>query len=139
VNARRVLLPGGDTYEYHGGHAVAISAPRADSAQAQRPGVARALAPFAPDPLLEQERALLGGFIVGDLDAAAVSAVQHAAHRRIFDALDGEYLGSVEVAIQLCRTAGLPPELVGRVHVGTPVGYLAGCVRSWREQRGGAT
>lgn len=88
---------------------------------------------FVVDPGLEKERAAIGSVIVGDCTVEETTgAVRCPRHLAILDALAGEYVGSVQVAIQLCRTAGLPPELVGRVDGGHAFGYLAGCVRSWR-------
>lgn len=133
----RIIIPGmGDVYAYTPGQPLVIvpavagigvegAAPAALPVAAVDEDTGMQYSPMGPpDPVLERERAILGGMILGEFSwPEAERLVRHVDHRRILDAFDGAYIFGLELAGNYCRSAGLPPELCGA--------YLAGCVAAW--------
>lgn len=99
---------------------------------AKAPALAPAVGAIVQDPILERERALIGGAILCELSWADIDDhVKHIDHRRIVDALAPHVPYGLTSAMAL--DVGLPVELRGGFRGETPVGYLAGCVRVYRE------
>lgn len=88
--------------------------------------------PFGPeDEDLAEERALIGAVLTGIITAeTALDLTRSPFHRELLEVLVRFDLGDADrlsVAISVCRMSGLPPEIVGTVIEGKPVGYLASC------------